>query len=249
MLIAIVPARGGSKGVPKKNLRRIGKSSLVQISVNFALACKEIDLVILSTDSHEIANEILTAKRRMDFLNLNEGGTIEISKRLKLHKRRKDQAGDKSRTVEMVLDLIQVEEIDQDDWILLLQPTAPFRFETEIFELLNLVKNKNIQSCASAKLFDSPHPAKAFKVDREMQLVAGELEKLATPRQELETFYVFDGAFYLAKVSSIMENNSLLSPSTGIFLRNGTRTLNIDTEEDMKFASFLSTFNQENLFN
>jgi CMP-N-acetylneuraminic acid synthetase len=74
-------------------------------------------------------------------------------------------------------------------------------------------------------------------------LDAGELDKLATPRQELETFYVFDGAFYLAKVSSIMMNNSLLSPLTGIFLRKGIRTLNIDTEEDMKFASSLSTLN------
>lgn len=246
MLIAIVPARGGSKGVPNKNLRRIGKSSLVQISVNFALACKEIDLVFLSTDSDEIANEILPANQNMDFLNLKEGGTIEISKRLKLHKRRTIQAGDKSRTVEMVLDIIQEEKINRDDWILLLQPTSPFRFETEISELLSLVRKKNLQSCASAKLFDSPHPSKAFKVDGEMQLDAGELDKLATPRQELETFYVFDGAFYLAKVSSIMLNNSLLSQSTGIFLRKGIRTLNIDTEEDMKFASSLSKLNQEN---
>lgn len=249
MLIAIVPARGGSKGVPNKNLRRIGKSSLVQISVNFALACKEINSVFLSTDSDEIANEFLPANQKMNFLDLKEGGTIEISKRLKLHKRRKDQAGDKSRTVELVLDIIQEEKIDKDDWILLLQPTSPFRFETEISELLDLAKMKNVQSCASAKLFDSPHPAKAFKVDGNMLLDAGELDKLATPRQELETFYVFDGAFYLAKVSSIMMNNSFLSPSTGIFLRKGIRTLNIDTEEDMKFASSLSTLNQENPFN
>jgi CMP-N,N'-diacetyllegionaminic acid synthase len=243
MLIAIVPARGGSKGVPNKNLRRIGKSSLVQISVNFALACKEIDLVFLSTESDEIANEILPENKKMDFLNLKEGETIEISKRLKLHKRRKDQAGDKSRTIETVVDIIQGEKIDNDDWILLLQPTSPFRFETEISELLDLVKAKNIQSCASAKLFDSPHPAKAFKVDENFLLDAGELDKLATPRQELESFYVFDGAFYLAKVSSIMINNSLLSPLTGIFLRKGIRTLNIDTEEDMQFASSLSAMN------
>jgi CMP-N,N'-diacetyllegionaminic acid synthase len=243
MLIAIIPARGGSKGVPNKNLRRIGKSSLVQISVNYALECKEIDLVFLSTDSEEIAYEILPGNQKIDFLNLKEGGTLEISKRLKLHKRRKDQAGDRSRTIEMVIDIIQEEKIDKDDWILLLQPTSPFRFETEISELLDLVEIKNIQSCASAKLFDSPHPAKAFKVDKDMLLDAGELDKLATPRQELETFYVFDGAFYLAKVSSIMMNNSLLSPLTGIFLRKGIRTLNIDTEEDMKFASSLSTLN------
>lgn len=240
MLIAIIPARGGSKGVPNKNLRRIGEYSLVQISVNFALACNEIDQVFLSTDSTEIANEILPENQKKEFLKLKEGGTIVISERLLLHKRRREQASDRSRTVETVIDIIDEEKFDKKSWILLLQPTSPFRFESEVSELLELAHVKEVNSCVSAKLFDSPHPAKAFKVDRNMLLDAGELDKLATPRQELETFYVFDGAFYLAKVSSIKENNSLLSSSTGIFLRKGIRTLNIDTEEDMKFATSLS---------
>ena len=76
MIVALIPARGGSKGVKNKNLRRISGSSLVQIATEFALENESIDRVIVSTDSIEIASEFLVASKKSEFLGLAEGQSM-----------------------------------------------------------------------------------------------------------------------------------------------------------------------------
>ena len=243
MLIAVIPARGGSKGVLNKNLRHIGTLSLVQISANFALTCKAIDKVFVSTDSTEIAKEFLQNHEETLFENLKEGRSIPISEKLYLHKRKKSQAQDNSKTVETVMDIIENEKIDLNDLMLLLQPTSPFREQIELNKIIELMIMRNADSCVSAKLFDSPHPAKAFKLGPEMMLNTSVYEKLSSPRQELDSYFVLDGSFYLTKVSAILQNKSLLAPTAAIYLRSGLRTINIDNEDDMKIASIIASSN------
>ncbi len=243
MIVALIPARGGSKGVKNKNLRRISGSSLVQIATKFALDNKSIDRVIVSTDSIEIASEFLVASKKSEFLGLAEGQSMFVEERLTLHKRRSVHATDKSLTVEAVFDVIENQELGLKDWILLLQPTSPFRSEKELEKMLQFTREKNSDSCVSAKIFDSPHPDKAFQLGEDLRISLANIEKLSRPRQELGLYYVFDGSYYLATCDSIINHKSFISPRTVIFVREGIRTLNIDNAEDMEIALLVSESN------
>jgi CMP-N-acetylneuraminic acid synthetase len=237
MLIAVIPARGASKGIPNKNLRQIGGRSLVQIAADFALSCLNINKVIVSTDSVKIAHEFLSKSKSELFENLLEGKSLNVSSKLFLHKRRHEQARDSAKTVDTVIDIIKSEELHECDWILLLQPTSPFRDRSELDQIIQLATSKQVDACVSARLFDSPHPEKAFTLESNMLLDASKYQNLLRPRQDLGQYYVLDGSFYLSKVSSVIGNQSLISRSTAVFLRSGIKTINIDNQEDLEIAA------------
>lgn len=236
MLLAVVPARGGSKGVKDKNLRNIGGRSLVRIATEYALSEREISRTVLSTDSSDIAQELGNQNVVDTFLSLEYGGLLELTEKLYIHKRRPEHAGDNAPTIAAILDLLTSSNLCDFDSLLLLQPTSPFRVPGEVKEVIDTMVRTNTDSCVSAKRFDSPHPKKAFQLNEEGILEAEKFHSLAVPRQELESLFVFDGAFYLTRIESIQRRKSLLASRTSIYLRDGINTLNIDNEEDMMIA-------------
>lgn len=239
MIIAIIPARKGSKGVPYKNLRKLGGISIVKRAVDFALDSSHINRVILSTESVDISRDVCELLSEAEFGRIEEGDVRFINNSFAIHKRRRLHAEDSARTIELVIDIIESCKLKDSDYILLLQPTSPFRSDKEIKELLDLSKDCGTNSIVSAKLFDSPHPSKAFALNQAGQLELSSFDSLSRPRQELERFYVFDGSYYLSRVSTVRNCNSLLSPITNIYIREGIRTLNIDNEEDLEIAELI----------
>lgn len=240
MIIAVIPARGGSKGVPNKNLRQLNGMSLVKRATNFALENELVDVTVVSTDRVEVVSDLLGANAEVFFQEMQQGSMKIINDQFYIHKRREQHATDSSRTVETVLDIISAAKLRDEDFILLLQPTTPFRETEEVQLLVELSRRNELKSIVSAKLFDSPHPSKAFQLGEDGTLNLEILDRLSRPRQELEKLYIFDGAYYLTEVASIRLNSSLLTHKNGIFIREGLKTLNIDNEDDMKFAEFLA---------
>lgn len=236
MLLAVVPARGGSKGVKNKNLRKIGNRSLVQIATDYALSESEVSRTIVTTDSIEVVREFGDGNLVETFASLENGLSLKLSKDFYIHKRKPEHSSDSSPTIEAVQDILATLEISEFDSLILLQPTSPFREPGEVRRVIETLERTKTNSCVSAKRFDSPHPSKAFYLNENGILNADNFKFLAIPRQKLESLYVFDGAFYLAKIELIQRRNSLLDLSTSIYLREGTKTLNIDNEEDMEFA-------------
>ena len=238
MLIAIIPARGNSQGIKKKNIQTIGGKSLVSLAVNLAIASSKIDLTVLSTDDHEIvANSELFERYQDVFANMTDGEFRKLDSSLAMHKRKPEHAISNSRTIDAITDVILKMDCEGDDLILLLQPTSPFREAHEIRQILDVYKNQNIDAVISARLFDSPHPAKAIEIEGN-QLIYKEdtIKNLSSPRQELPTYYVFDGAYYLAKAEFLLSQKSFVSRKTSVFIRDGISTINIDNETDLELA-------------
>lgn len=239
MLIAVIPARGNSQGVRKKNIQTIGGKSLVNLAVELSLGSHLVDLTILTTDDKEIVSNAGQFSHYEDiFEKLDYGELRDLSSKMILHKRRSEHARSNSKTVDAVLEIIQKKEFSREDLILLLQPTSPFRQTNEIEKLLSLHKSeKTADAVISAKLFDSPHPGKAIRIQGNRMLYDEKLvNNLSSPRQELPNYYVFDGAYYLTTVKNILQNNSFISKETAIFIREGISTINIDNETDLELA-------------
>jgi len=225
-ILGLIPARGGSKGVPRKNIKILGDKPLIQYSIDAAKAAQDIDLVMVSTDDGEIA-----AISR-------EGGAAVPELRPK------HLASDRSPTIDTVIYTLNYYEKQgrHFDAVCLLQPTAPFRTVEDIDKAIATLKRQKTDSLIS--VLPVPHeynPHWTFEVD-EMQnclkIATGE-DYIIPRRQELPTAYHRNGAIYLTKASVILNQRSLYGESIGYYIMSAENHVNIDTLEDWKKAEDL----------
>lgn len=219
-ILGLIPARGGSKGVPKKNLRSVGGRSLLERAIQCGLGSKYIDEVVVSTDSAEIATE---AKRlgaaapflRPDELSNDVAGSVDVA----LH---------------------AVNALTGFDWIVLLQPTSPFRRASDIDHCLELCWSQNAFSAATVSEA-STHPYWTFQIG-EGQRLDPFFETSIKRRQDLPEAYALNGMVYACSVQELQTKRSFAHKDTvGYLIAEQWRSLDIDTEEDMKLANYLSS--------
>lgn len=215
-VVAIIPARGGSKGILKKNLINFLGKPLIQWSIEAALKSKFITDVVVSSDDDEIIEE---AKRNKNVITL---------------KRPKELAEDNSRTEPVLLHALENLKDKKYDYLILLQPTSPLR----TFDDINLAFNKLKESKANSLISVSDiehHPYKSFKINKK-----GFLQGIInndfpfSPRQELPKTYRANGAIYIIKVKEFLLSEKLLTSSTTYFEMSKDNSLDIDTLEDIK---------------
>ena len=136
-ILGIIPARGGSKSIPLKNIKIINKKSLLSYSINTAIKSKIFNHIVVSTDNKKIRNISARFKNILVF------------------DRPKKISGDKSRTEETVLDVLKKIKITKNftpNWIFVLEPTSPLRSKKTILKALSLIKkNKKINSLLTIK--------------------------------------------------------------------------------------------------
>lgn len=237
--------------IKKKNLQKIGNVTLVGHAIIAALNSQLVDRVVLSTDSIEVANELnpyVTAddtifrRPQVNKLNyLGAKGHIQIL----IHWRRLSDATPMSPTIDSVrnyLDLeLQVPKLHQSKHLMLLQPTSPFRTAEEVDHVITLFHTEPTLPLASVKEIQSPHPLKTFRLGSDSHAIftVDDVEKLTSPRQKLEKFYAFDGAYYVNSTENIRSTNALIGSNTRTFLRSGDKTINIDSPDDLLLASLV----------
>jgi CMP-N,N'-diacetyllegionaminic acid synthase len=243
MKIGFIPAKGSSLQVSKKNLQFVGDTTLVKRTLDFASESKLLDKVIISTDDFEIVGSCFDKKISLnDFNSLRIGGTITLTDKLILHKRSPQFITPYAETIDVVKNYIFDLEnnVNLDDFFIVLQPTTPFRLQKELEEILNLVNE--FDSIVSVRLVNSPHPSKTFKINKSNQINLSKkgLSLLTKPRQKLELFYGPDGGYYVIKVKHLLKFNSLITKKTVTYLREEPFTLNIDSANDLKLANILS---------
>lgn len=215
-VVAIIPARGGSKGISKKNLINFLGKPLIQWSIEAALKSKFITDVVVSSDDDEILEE---AKKNKNVITL---------------KRPKELAEDNSRTEPVLLHALENLKDKKYDYLILLQPTSPLRTAEDIAIAFNTLKTSNANSLISVCALEQ-HPYKSFKVDED-----GFLQGIInndypfTPRQELPKTFRANGAIYIIKTADFMKNFSLLTKKTIHFEMSKENSLDIDTIEDLK---------------
>lgn len=221
-ILGLIPARGGSKGVPKKNIKLLNGKPLLQYTANVALQCNALTKVVLSSDDDDI---ILEAKKI----------GIEVP-----FKRPNNLAEDKTPTLPVILHALEYfkQQGEIFDAVCLLQITSPFRTLALLNRAIETFKEQKTDSLIS--VLEVPHeynPHWTFLPDENNSLQVATGDKTIIPRrQELPKSYFRDGSIYITKTSVLEEQNSLYGKSISYVVSDKNRYVNIDTLADWKLA-------------
>lgn len=225
-ILGIIPARGGSKGVPGKNIKLLNGKPLLAYTSEIALASKELTKVILSSDDSEI---IATAKEL----------EIEVP-----FVRPQELAEDSTPTLPVLLHALDFYEVQgiHFDAVCILQTTTPFRTVAFVDEAIRKFKKANTDSLIS--VLEIPHefnPHWAFTVnsDDTLKIATGDAE-IISRRQELPKAFHRDGSIYITKTSILKEKRSLFGKTIAYIHSPLDGYVNIDTIADWKKAEELA---------
>ncbi len=223
-VLGIVPARAGSKGIAKKNIRKVADKPLIAYSIEAALQSKAIQRLIVSTDSPEIAKCARNYGAEIPFLR-----PAEISQ-------------DDTHGVEPVLHALEwlnAREGYHPDFVMLLQPTSPLRTVSDIRSAIQLVVDKSADGVVSVT-FAKQHPwwTKVLNEDGTLtDFIKSDLS--STRRQDLTPLYVLNGAIYLARTEVILTHQTFFTSRTYAYVMPAERSIDIDTSWDLYLADLI----------
>ena len=236
--VAFIPARGGSVGIKNKNLQKVGGKTLIKRSLEHAATSDNFDTIVVSTDSFDIASEIFPSISFKEFGNFLDDELILIDSKLFLHKRKTEQAQVLSPIRDVLFDISH--KIDYN-CLWLLQPTSPFR---EILEFLTIGQvvskltksNTEWSSIVSFKSANGYHPDRMVKkIGDYVVPILDQTNGDNAPRQTLDPVYIKDGGFYVLKKENL-DNKIMLGDRIIPFIREGIKTINIDSLDELKKA-------------
>ena len=222
--ICIIPARAGSKAIKNKNIKILGGKPLIYWTIKKALKVKSFLKVIVSTDSKKIKS-----------LSVKYGAYCPVL-------RPKTISHDKSSTIDAVknvCDFLKKKNFDKYEYIVILQPTSPFRKKIDIEKSLKIFeKYKNASSLISVVKVVDNHPARMYYKNKE-RLIKNPLSEKTTgyPRQNLKPMYLRNGSIYIIKKNNLSRN--FLGNNPIAFEMPKDRSLNIDDNFDLKIAKSL----------
>ena len=223
-VLAVIPARGGSKGIPRKNLCKAGGISLVARAVKFTKALMWIDRVVLSTDDREIAEE-----------GRKYGAEVPFLRPLEL-------AGDTSKSVDVWRHvLIEAEKYYNTtfDISILLEPTSPFREPRHVEEVVKKLVDGDYNSVLTVSETDSKsHPLKQMVIKDNHVGYYDDAGKDIIARQQLTPVYHRNGVAYAITRKCLVEQKTIIGSNASAVIIDEP-LVNIDTEQDLKRAQFL----------
>lgn len=212
--IAIIPARGGSKSIPKKNIRLFNGKPLLYWS---AKACQEADFihqVIVATDSKEIEN----ISKSFGF------------NKLQIYSRSKASSTDTASTEQVLIEFIERNKIGHETRIILIQATSPF-ISSKNLEGANhlMMQYDSVLSCVKIKRFFWTNDAKPINYNTYNR----------PRRQDFEGFFLENGAIYINSAKNILKDNNRLSGKIGIYEMPSYTEVEIDEDDDWIVAETL----------
>lgn len=222
MLLAVIPARGGSKGIPRKNVALLKGRPLIEYTIEAALKSRFIDDILLSTDDDEIAS-------------VGQRLGLDVS-----YRRPAELAGDATAmidTLEHGIHWIENARGKLPDEVILLQPTSPLRSTQDIDDAVALFRESGAQSLVSVHIMGE-HPCECIVGS------TNEWEYLVPPpegavrRQDYKNdFFFINGAIYLAGTQILLSRRGFIYPQeTVIFVMPRERGLDIDVHLDLRIA-------------
>jgi len=217
-VLAIIPARGGSKGVPRKNIRNLAGKPLIAWTIEEAKRSKYITRTILSSENQEI---IKIAKEY--------GCDVPFV-------RPKEISQDHTPSITAVLHAL--EQCGGYDYVVLLQPTSPFRTAEDIDNCIEYTINQQAKFCVSVTEAEQS-PYWMYTIENGKMKPVIQQNQLATRRQDLPNVYVLNGAIYVGRVEEIIEKKSFLTEETKSFIMSNENSLDIDTILDFEICEYL----------
>lgn len=222
MNIAIIPARGGSKRLPGKNIKLLAGKPLIAWTIEAALESNVFDHVFVSTDDKEIAR-----------ISKQFGGEIPFMRPTEL-------ASDTATTNDVITHLVDwfdKNHSQQVSNIAILQPTSPLRNARHIEESMELMHERSAKAVIS--VCELEHPIQFCNTLGVNGSMDGFIKSDSNKRtQDLETFFRLNGAIYLFNRSYVGDLNNLYSDGTYAYVMNRKSSIDIDTENDFELAEF-----------
>lgn len=219
-ILAIIPARGGSKGIAGKNIKLLNQKPLICYTIEEALKSIYLNEVFVSTD-----NPIIT----------------KISKKCgaKIIDRPAELAKDKSPTIDAIIHAIEFIKNESDkDIIILLQPTSPLRNATDIDKAFDIFIKTECDSVISmCKVEHSPYWC--FEINNEILQPLFGYEYLRMRRQKVPDVYRPNGAIYISTIKNLYKNNGFYCDKIVPYIMPSERSIDIDEEIDFKLAELL----------
>jgi CMP-N,N'-diacetyllegionaminic acid synthase len=228
-VLGIIPARGGSKGIPRKNIAPLNGRPLLEYTAITALQSKGLARVVLSTDDPEIAAVGRNCGLEVPFL------------------RPSHLAEDSTATIPVLQDVVTrlASEGSYFDAVFILQPTNPLRRVSDIDGAIDLLKASLADSVISFTPVGDRHPARMKMINALGQAIDPPFTESfeGQRRQELTPLYLREGSVYLCRTAVLMEQNSLKGQNCLAWMIPETRACNIDTPFDLFLASQYLKFN------
>ena len=227
-ILGLIPARGGSKGVPRKNLQRVGDLSLVGYKVRAALAAGVCQRLVISSDDEEILAEGRRHGAETPFVRPAElAGDIASSDAVVLH----------------AMDFVEGEEGRPYDAVLLLEPSSPFatpdhlRCAAELWRRRRAALVVGMRPVEPNSMFTGPLDADG-RAHRVVEKFAG---RDSNRRQDMEQEYTMNGALYLADWAMLRRTGRIYGdpPATYGLVMDEAHSCEIDSPLDLAFARFL----------
>lgn len=221
-VLAIIPARKNSKGVPGKNFKKYLDVPLIDYTIDAALKSKLITKTILSTDWEEI---------------------IEYSRKyktLEIQERPKELATDQSPIIHTIIEIIKGEKF-KPDYIMILQPTSPIRDTSDIDNCIQKMQmNNKFNSLISVIPMDDIHPTRMYWQDTQDQSLESIMPKHENSlRQDIPTAYYRNGSIYITRTDSLLKNHSIINKPIASYEMKYSHWLNIDDLRDDIIANSL----------
>jgi len=211
-VLAIIPARGGSKGLPRKNIRKLAGKPLIAWTIEEAKKSKYIDRLILSSDDVEIISVARAYGCEVPFV------------------RPRELAGDDTPGIAPVLHAIAVVS-ETYDYVVLLQPTSPLREAGDIDGCIERCISESRFSCVTVSKADqSPYWMYIVNSDNSIAPIIKSTNYIR--RQDLPEVYVLNGAVYVANVAWLKKNKRFVYEETVALIMPENRAVDIDAEED-----------------
>jgi len=223
-ILAIIPARGGSKGIPRKNIKPLMGKPLIGWSIDAAKQASCIDHIIVSTEDQEIASVARELGADVPFM------------------RPADLAADDTPGIAPVLHAIS--QLPDYEWVLLLQPTSPLRSAEDIDGVWQFCQERGAPSAVSVCEVGK-HPYWMYRCNAAQLLepfIKGRPD--VTRRQDLPPAYALNGALYLAKTDWLLEQQNFIGPETLGYIMPPERSVDLDAPQDWRWIEFL--IEQEN---
>ncbi len=233
-ILAIIPARGGSKGLPGKNIKIMCGKPLIAWSIEHAQKSRYVDDIFISTDSQEIAD--VAEKYGVQCPEL----------------RPQELARDTAPSSEFIV--YTLEKMKKDckhfDYFILLEPTSPLRDVEDVDKSIEmLIDNSESESCVGVAMSGTVHPAFMVVVGENGFLKALEPDKQTLRRQDLPNVYFFEGSVYVSEVDAYLKKRTFYHDKTLPYIVPEWKSHEVDDYVDFKVIETIMELKKSGYFN
>lgn len=224
-ILGVIPARGGSKGLPRKNLIPLKGRPLIAYTADAVDSARHLTRVVVSTDDEEIAETARSFGLEVPFMrpaHLAEDRTPSLP------------------VIRHALDYMEQQESRNYGVIVMLQPTCPLRTGSDIDQGIELLLDSGADSVVSVVSVGAHHPYRMKQITADGKLVnlmEHGFEDMR-PRQELPPVYIRSGALYISRRYVIVDQNMLVGSDCRALVVPKERSVNIDSEADLAVAEY-----------